>query len=253
MNPPRFSVVIPAHNEQFELPRTLAAFDVARDHYAGQGGAGSFEFIVVDNLSTDATAEIARAWGARVVREEERQIARVRNTGVRAASGDIVVTCDADSAPHPGIFVSVDRLMRGNTFAGGVRIWAEDIRASWYLPFLMVNAASVVMRLPCGMFFLRREDYLALGGFDENLYALEDVEFARRLRKEARRRGMRIATLTNRPILTSTRKLRLRRGSELIRWFTLGLLRPRKYLTRREYWDAIYYGPGLRDKHEPSS
>jgi glycosyltransferase involved in cell wall biosynthesis len=253
VNVARFSIVIPAHDEEFELPRTLAAFTRALENYRATGGTAEFEFIVVDNDSMDATARIARAWGARVITESKRQIARVRNSGARAAIGEILVTCDADSQPYPHVFAEIERRMNGNTFAGGVRIWAEQLRWSWYLPFFLVNAASVVLRLPCGMYFLRREDFLRMGGFDESLYALEDVEFARRLRAEARRRRMKIATLMAFPIMTSTRKLRLRGVSVLAGRGLLAAIRPRKYLTSREFWVSTYYGPGLRDSQDSTA
>jgi len=59
--PPRFSLVIPAHNEEAYLPPLLDTVDAARARYAG--GADAVEVVVADNASTDATAEVARARG----------------------------------------------------------------------------------------------------------------------------------------------------------------------------------------------
>ena len=55
------------------------------------------EIIVVANRCTDKTAAIARHYGARVLSNDEKCIASIRNTGVKAANGEIVVTIDADS------------------------------------------------------------------------------------------------------------------------------------------------------------
>src|SRR5438105_3985712 len=74
------SFVVPAHNEEATLPRTLAAI-VKAAREVGQ----AFEVIVVDDLSTDATTSIAAGFGARVVPVNLRQISAVRNAGARAA------------------------------------------------------------------------------------------------------------------------------------------------------------------------
>jgi glycosyltransferase involved in cell wall biosynthesis len=242
---PRFGVVIPAHNEEFELPHTLNAFSIAIEQ--SQGNAADFEFIVVDNASTDRTSHIAEAWGAKVVYESVRQIARVRNSGARAATGEILITCDADSRPHPQIFNAIEYWMSHKIFAGGVRIWARPMKLSYLPAFLLLNLVCVLFRLPAGMFFLRREDFVALGGFNESLYALEDVEFARRLRLAARDRGMKIKILWSHPILTSTRKFRLCRLWHILKLVFLSLWDPKKYLSRREYWNQLYYAENLRE------
>ena len=57
---PRYSVVIPAYNEEKLLGRLLDSLDVARAAY---GNADAIEVIVADNMSTDMTAEIARMRG----------------------------------------------------------------------------------------------------------------------------------------------------------------------------------------------
>jgi glycosyltransferase involved in cell wall biosynthesis len=92
---PYYSVVIPARNAGRSLPRVLAAL-------ASQEPA-PLEVIVVDDASTDATAAVARDAGARVVATEGRRFAGgARNTGWRAAQGDLVVFLDADAVPTPG-------------------------------------------------------------------------------------------------------------------------------------------------------
>ena len=63
-NFPRFSLIIPAYNEEAHLPALLDSVDVARTCYAGT--PGDIEVVVVDNASTDSTAELARSRGCRV-------------------------------------------------------------------------------------------------------------------------------------------------------------------------------------------
>lgn len=85
------SVVIPAYNDALLLEQCLAAL-------AGQVRPAD-EVIVVDNASTDATAAVARAAGARVVYEPVQGIWPAAATGYDAASGDLIARLDADSVP----------------------------------------------------------------------------------------------------------------------------------------------------------
>ena len=64
------------------------------------------EAIVVTNRCTDATADIAAAAGAIVVADDSRNIAAVRNAGAARATGDVLVTIDADGAMSPRTFVA---------------------------------------------------------------------------------------------------------------------------------------------------
>ncbi len=80
----RISVVVPAFNEERLLGATLEAIRTAARAFDDRGG---WELIVCDNNSTDRTAGIARAAGARVVFEPHNQISRARNRGAAAASG----------------------------------------------------------------------------------------------------------------------------------------------------------------------
>ena len=70
---PRFSLVIPAYNEEHYLPRLLDSVEVARNRYSR--GPGAVEVIVADNCSTDGTADLAMARGCHVVSVEPRVIA----------------------------------------------------------------------------------------------------------------------------------------------------------------------------------
>ncbi len=100
----RISVVIPAFNEEKNIAACLRSIlDQKRP---------AEEIVVVDNNSTDRTAEIARGLGARVVKKSEKGIAHARNAGFDSATGEIIARTDADSR------VPRDWIMRiGNIFA----------------------------------------------------------------------------------------------------------------------------------------
>src|SRR3954470_20431202 len=100
------SFVVPAHNEQAAIGRTLQAIhDSAR--VVGQ----PYEIIVVDDASTDATAEIARQHQARVVSVNHRQIAATRNSGGRAGRGERIFFVDADTTINPRAIASALKRM----------------------------------------------------------------------------------------------------------------------------------------------
>src|SRR6266487_907126 len=86
------SFIVPAYNEETELPSTLGAIRAATS-----GLSQSVEIIVVDDASTDATPEIAEQAGARVVSIHRRQIGAARNAGARAAQGEYLFFVDADT------------------------------------------------------------------------------------------------------------------------------------------------------------
>src|SRR6185503_627620 len=114
----KFSVIIPAYNEEKFLPRLLQSIEAARANYSG--GRDQVEVIVADNDSTDRTAEVSQAHGARVVRVAKRRIAAARNGGARAANGDVLCFIDADSAVHPQTFDAIDTAMKTGRYVWGV-------------------------------------------------------------------------------------------------------------------------------------
>src|SRR5437764_3903570 len=86
------SFIVPAHNEELELGACLEAI---RD--AASAARCEYEIVVVDDSSTDLTATIARAAGARLVSIQRRQIAAARNAGAREAHGEVLFFVDADT------------------------------------------------------------------------------------------------------------------------------------------------------------
>jgi len=77
------------------------------------------EIIVALNRCTDRTEEIALKHSAKVVREDSRNLARIRNAAAKVATGEIIVTIDADSRMTDNMLTEIDRLLRTGTFIGG--------------------------------------------------------------------------------------------------------------------------------------
>lgn len=174
----RVSVIIPALNEEAHLGATIdAAF-----------AAGAAEVIVSDGGSGDATVEVARRHGARVV-AGERNRARQLNRGAAEASGEWLLFVHADTLLPTG---ACDALARSNADFGGFLI--DFVEPGWRLRYVafMVNARTRLTRAPWGDqgHFARRA---AFPGYPD--YPLmEDYELARRMRKRAAILPLRVRT-----------------------------------------------------------
>ena len=242
---PVISVVIPAHNEEEYLPSCLEAVKRAAAALPDDE-AGSAEIVVVANRCTDWTAEIAASFGTVVVQNDARCIAQVRNAGVRASHGGIVVTVDADSVMSEGALREVKEMLGSGRYIGGgtpvrfsrmsLGIFCSALYVAWNLiPVMIRNKAA----LSGGMFWFRREDFDRIGGFDEALVSLEDMDFATRLHKLGLSVGKEFGTLKRSHIVTSSRKF-----DHFGDWY---LIRNRKITKRiftgrdREAADEFYY------------
>lgn len=217
------SVVVPAFNEERLLAGSLAAIRQAMRAFDEAGWA--VELIVCDNHSSDRTAEIARAAGATVVFEPVNQIARARNAGAARASGDWLVFVDADSYPDKQLFAEMLQNMRGNRCLGGGATVAFETRDPVIRMWLALwNALSRTAKWAAGSFiFCEAAAFRGLGGFSEALYAGEEIDFSRRLKRLARRRGRCVVILHRHPLRTSDRKARLYTKREHF-WFMLKTL-----------------------------
>jgi glycosyltransferase involved in cell wall biosynthesis len=211
---PAISVVVPAFNEERLLPGTLLALREAMTAFAGW----PTELVVCDNNSTDRTAAIAREQGAKVVFEPVNQISRARNAGAAQARGDWLVFVDADSHPPKELLAEVRALITGGRgLAGGATVAYDDPRAGTAFLVGLWNWTSRIGKWAAGSFiFCDAAAFREAGGFSEALYAAEELDLFRRLKRIARRERREIVILHRHPVRTSGRKLRLYRTRELL-------------------------------------
>jgi glycosyltransferase involved in cell wall biosynthesis len=201
----RFSLIIPARNEEALLPHLLRSVDQAKAQYLG--GAGAIEVIVVDNESTDNTARLAHDRGCRVVREEKRIIAAVRNAGAHAAKGSIFAFIDADSQVHPNTFNAIETTLQSGNYVGGASgVKLERMSLGIAMAYIVMVSMVLVMGMDTGVVFCRRKDFEAIGGYNEGHLFAEDVQFLWDLRRLGKKRGQRLIRLTSVKALASTRK-----------------------------------------------
>lgn len=183
---PSISIVIPAFNEARYIARTLESVLRAKARYQGP-----LEVIVVDNNSSDETAAIARSLGTAVVFEQVNQIARARNAGAAAATGDYLIFIDADTIIEGDILDKVETsLSSGRVIGGGA--WVEP-DSGWLGRLLFKYAINYVLGLrnvTVGPFlYCDRDAFRKIGGFDEDLYAAEEFALATRLKAEGRKKN----------------------------------------------------------------
>ena len=237
----KISIIVPAFNEERLLGESLAHIKSAANAFAQRGW--DFEMIVCDNNSTDRTAEIARAAGATVVFEPVNQIARARNRGAAAATGDWLVFVDADSRPSAGLFAEVaEQINSGRCLAGGVTVRMDEKHLAAGFATWLWNCASRIGRLLAGSFiFCEAAAFRKIGGFSNELFAAEELELSQRVRKLARETNREIVILHRHPLVTSARKMRL-----YTMWDHLKLLArvtfSRSALNRRESCALWYDG-----------
>jgi glycosyltransferase involved in cell wall biosynthesis len=184
MNPnATLSFIVPAHNEQACLADTLRAI-----HESARSTGHAYEIVVANDASTDATAGIAAAAGARVVNVQHRQIAATRNSGARAAIGEYLFFVDADTIVTPRVLYAalkaLDKGVAGGgapaRFAGPVPLYAPLLLA-WLGIFMRLAGISA------GAFmFCTRSAFDAVGGFDERLFGAEDAAMSWAIKREGR-------------------------------------------------------------------
>ncbi len=202
-NNPLVTVIIPAYDEEQFLPSCLAAVE-----RASRFVEAPVEVIVADNMSRDGTAAIAREWGARVVTVEERCLSVVRNRGAAAARGKYLVFIDADSTMSANFLEAVLAAMESGRYIGGgvSNIGTDRMSLGIGFSLCLLHILAAVLRISGVAFYTTREAFDAIGGFNEQRYAVEDIDFAYRLKRYGKRRGQRFKNLFRARVVTSTRK-----------------------------------------------
>jgi glycosyltransferase involved in cell wall biosynthesis len=227
------SFIIPAHDEEALIGQTLSAL-----HESAQALGEPYEIVVANDASTDRTEAVALEHGARVISVNRRQIAATRNAGARAATGKFLVFVDADTVVTTQVLRAALRALRGGAVGGGCAV-RLDGRLPVYAAILMRLLPPLLhaFGLAAGCFFFCTwQAYLTAGGFDETLYAGEEVAFGQRLKRQGR------LIILREYVTSSGRKLRARTTLQFLGIAVRLALGGSNSLRRREgleYW----YGP----------
>jgi glycosyltransferase involved in cell wall biosynthesis len=204
----KLSVIVPAYNEEKYIARCIASLRHAADFYKRERGHDA-EIVVVDNNSADRTGEVAREAGAdTVVFEPVNNIGKARNSGAKAARGEFIAFCDADNQVTENLLVLIhDHLTDPRVVGGGT--WIEPERRNLKISFFyfLWHLYVRLSRVGVGMMHCRKADFESIGGFDETIYAAEDVQLAYDLRKFGKPLGQKFELIRKGWIITSTRKI----------------------------------------------
>ncbi len=180
------SVVIPAYNAADTIGEQLAALTT-------ESYAGTWEILVSDNGSTDATAQIVHEWAERFPRirlidgSNGRGASVARNAGARAARGVRLLFCDSDDIIARGWIDAMASSLETHSFVCGP-FELERLNPPWLVEAKGTTGTDGLVWFDdlfpfassCNL-GVSRELFLARGGFDERILVWEDVEFSMRL------------------------------------------------------------------------
>ncbi len=173
---PMISVIIPAHNEQAYLRRTLDA--VNRQHYR------TYEVIVVANGCSDRTPKIAREHCDSLLVVSEKGLSRARNLGAHAAQGEILLFLDADTVLEWDALETVAHQFTRQYSAGTLKGKPDSDRLAYNTIYWIKNFQHrrSLHKGSSGVIFCWKDDFEAMGGFDESLEVMENSELIGKLK-----------------------------------------------------------------------
>jgi hypothetical protein len=192
----RFSVVVSALDERADLNRSLRAINRAARAIRTEA-----EIVVVVRDRHSSHAHLGVSTGATVVPITSANVAVARNAGAAMITGQILVTIDAGRVMSPMAFAEIERLLATGCYVGGGAVQHPE-RHSLAIDALMALArlTTYLNGLGGGMYWCRRVDFDAIGGFDERVTTVDDFDFARRLRAHGGRTGRRFVNLRQAPV-----------------------------------------------------
>jgi glycosyltransferase involved in cell wall biosynthesis len=224
---PAISVIIPAHNEEDYLGATLKA--LTRQEYP------ELEIVVVANGCHDRTAEVAKGNCHRLVTLSQKSLGVARNLGARMAMGELLVFLDADTVLEPGALRVVATEFRELDAGGTLKGLPDSNRFAYRLIYWLKNFIHrfVVQNGSSGVILCWKEDFVRVGGFDEQLELRENSDLIRRLKRFGSYRFINTTTAT-----TSMRRYE-RRGVRRIVWLWIKL------------WFFGFFGDLRNRRYEP--
>lgn len=199
----KFSIIIPAHNEEKYIGKCLESISKASKLFENQ-----VEVIVVLNRCTDRTEEIALSYNCITIQNNDKNLSKIRNTGVDIAKGEIIITIDADTLMNEHLLTNVENyLTTGKYIGGGVTGKFERMSLGIFVSTLLLIGPLLVKygAISVGIFWCYKKDFKAIKGFNEDMLMAEDADFAKRLKSFGKKNGKKYGTIQN-GMITSCRK-----------------------------------------------
>lgn len=179
--PPNFSIIIPTKNEEQNIGNCLdSIFSVSWDK-------GDFEIILIDNGSTDRTIEIVRAFDVTYFVRPNDTLGGLRNFGAWKSNGKILAFLDADCTVHSSWLREASRYLADKEVAcfGSPPIVPPGstwVQRTWFQVRQKRNPGETEWLESMNM-FVRRDAFISVGGFDEELITCEDYDISLRLKR----------------------------------------------------------------------
>jgi len=182
------SVVIPVRDACALLQRCLESLDRQTVDQS------DYEVIVVDDGSSDGSAEVARKWGARVFRQEKQGAGAARNRGIQEAKGEVLLFLDADCEADREWMAKLSAPIGKDGTSGTIGHFTSD-QENWVARLIQIEIEGRYHRMrhydridfvntaTCGF----RRELLLSNLFDESFQKLEDVELSFRLAQKGSR------------------------------------------------------------------
>ena len=240
----KFSCIVPAYNEEEILPLTLPSIINSVKNVPGYEG----RVLVVDNNSNDKTAKIAKELGAEVVFEKVNQISKARNTGGKSCpEDDYLVFIDADTYLNPELLLDSLKMLDSGQFAGGGCL-VKMTNNNGKLAAAIWTCITKTTNLAAGAYiFCLNDAFKETGGFNEKIYAGEDVFFSGQLKKWGRKNGRKkFRIMGQHSIITSDRKFKWYSSFQILKIFLIIGIMPWR-LRSREKLDFWYRRPDKKD------
>lgn len=174
------SVIIPAHNEERYLRKTLEALQA--QNY------GWFEVIVVANGCTDHTRDVARGRCQRLIVLSQKSLGIARNLGARMARGELLLFLDADTILDPTALRAIAESFSTSNAAGTIRGRPDEQRLAYRVIYGLKNFVHRCALHPgtSGVILCWKDHFIRVGGFDEALQVRENSELVKRLKRFGR-------------------------------------------------------------------
>lgn len=228
----KYSFIVPAYNEAKYIARCINSI-----RRAINVSTTDYEIIVVDNLSTDTTAQICEHMGIRVVKSIGKNIAQVRNCGAAEATGEYLIFIDADSEIDYELWNAIDWTCIG----GGALLKLDhySIIGEWCCD--KWNDYCIKNKIFTGCFcWIKNKQIEQL--FNPEMFIAEDVEFSIILNGLAATIEGKTQLIQQFKIKTSDRKLRLYKWYEHLKFWLNFWWNKEQVITSREFCFLWYSG-----------
>jgi len=184
----KISVVISAYNEEKALPKCLDA--ITHQTFPRE----KYEIVVVDNNSTDKTAEIARSYGARVIKEEKQGNTFAVAKGLKSAQGEIIASTDSDTIVYRNWLEVIYKVFQdkrvvgatGNAFIHSKNSLFNSFAGKFYKYFLKFNFLIGKAHFSGFNFAVRKSVFDQIGGINEKFIMSPDIDLGLRMNKKGK-------------------------------------------------------------------